>query len=138
MSKHNFHINSNDKKHEAIARLLDTPTDGSIQVTIERLPQTRTSQQNRALHLWCRLVSADLNEHGVTVPVLLQNAADVDWDKDGISFKKLVWSKIQKVMVDEESTADALIDEYPLIYETVNRFLSSHGVHIPWPVKNDK
>jgi len=62
------------------------------------------NQQLRALHLWFTLVSADLNEKGLTVKKALKPSFDTDWSKS--LFKELVWHELQKSLVGTTSTRD--------------------------------
>lgn len=64
MSKKQYHLSSPNKYKELITDLGDVELDGSMRVTIERMPNTRTAKQNRALHKYLTLLSKALNDSG--------------------------------------------------------------------------
>lgn len=93
----------------------------------------RTDQQNKALHLYFRLVADALNGAGLTVQETLKHQMDIEWNPHRV--KELIWRQAQKKILNKESTKDLSkqmeIDE---VYETINRWLASMGVEsIPFP-----
>lgn len=128
------HLNTQQSINDACRYLMDIKPTGEYEVIFKRLPQTRTSQQNRALHKWCSMVAEALNDGGYSVPIVLENAVDGEWDGDAV--KALLWKKVQKVVIGKESTTEADRCEYTAVYEVLNRFLGSKfGVSLAWPVK---
>lgn len=92
----------------------------------------RSDLQNNSLHKYLELLSLELNERGLDMRVVLKPEIDIPWTKE--SAKNHLWRPIQVAMTDKSSTAKANRDEYPQVYETLNRHLSDKfGVHIPWP-----
>lgn len=131
------HVNSEQVKMSLIRQLTEITPNGAYEVTIKKLPQTRTSQQNRALHKWCSMLADELNAGGYSVPIVLAKAVDTEWD--GAAVKSLMWKKVQKQVIGKDSTADANIDEYTPVYEVLNRFLADKfGVSVPWPNRGQK
>ena len=96
----------------------------------------RTNAQNRALHLWCRLLSDTLNEAGLDQREVLLPSVDIPWNEQSV--KESLWRPIQEAVINKESTAEAETDEYNKVYEVLSRHLSSKlGVTPPpWPDKN--
>lgn len=134
MKSHTIHLNSADALTQALQGLGQCSLDGAYEITIKKLPKTRTGKQNRALHKWCRMVAEELNNGGYSVPIVLSDAADGEWDADAV--KSLLWKKVQKVVIDKESTAEADRDEYTPVYDVLNRFLGGRfGVSVQWPSK---
>ena len=129
------HISTQLSKDQVCRAVMDIEPNGAYEVTIKRLPQTRTAKQNRALHKWCSMVAEALNDGGYSIPIVLENTADGDWDRDSV--KAILWKKVQKIVIDKESTKDADKCEYTPVYEVVNRFLGScFGVSVEWPTKD--
>lgn len=97
----------------------------------------RTRQQNRALHLWLRMISIELNMSGQTVKLVLAKTMDIDWDLDGRLAKELLWRKCQKVVLGKTSTTELTkIGDIDQVFDTLNRFLGEKfGVHCPWPTE---
>lgn len=132
MSKQQFHVNSSDRKQAMLEAAISVPTDGSIRVTVERLPKTRTARQNRALHKWFELMADELNGAGYDVQTILGQAVGRSWDKEAV--KSLLWKPIQEAVTGKESTADADRTEYTSVYEELTRHLADRfGVSVPWP-----
>lgn len=130
------HVNSEQVRMDLIRQMTELSIDGAYEVTIKKLPKTRTAKQNRALHQWCRMVAESLNGGGYSVPIVLEKVVDSEWDGDAV--KSLMWKKVQKNVIGKESTADASTDEYTPVYDVLNRFLGEKfGVSIPWPVKKE-
>ena len=58
------HIDSQAKKDLVLARVIEIFPNGEYEVLIKKLPKTRTSLQNRALHKYCLLLADALNLAG--------------------------------------------------------------------------
>lgn len=91
----------------------------------------RTVQQNKALHLYFRLLAELLNEHGLDMRTLLKPGIEIPWNAKNI--KEFLWRPIQKSLVLKSSTTELTTKEIDIIYETLNRAIANHGVHIPFP-----
>jgi hypothetical protein len=127
-----YHMNSVAVQQLVMRRTLDIPLDGSYEVIIKRIAQTRTSLQNRALHKYLTLLSAALNDGGYSVQTVLSHAVDRDWDLN--TAKGALWRPLQNIICDVESTAEAERKDYVDVFEVLNRFMGAKfGVHVPWP-----
>ena len=136
MSK--IHLNNQDKINEAITKLASIEPNGSYSVEIKKLPKIRSSQQNKALHVFKNLVSKELNDRGLSIQkVLVKKSVEIDWNGDLVL--ELLWRTLQVAITGKKSTTEPTREEYIKIYDTINRHLSyNFGVHVPWPVKEDK
>jgi hypothetical protein len=133
-----IHISSQANKDEAIKAMFDLPINGAYEVCIKKLPKTRTSQQNKALHLFCKLVSDQLSEK-YTVQQVLAQSIEREWTPENV--KNLLWRPLQIAITGKESTAEAITKEYPKIHKYLEYFLGDKfGVYVPWPIekKGDK
>lgn len=129
-----YHVNSPSVKDLLLREVIDLPVDGSYEVIIKRLPKTRTSLQNRALHKYLSLLAEALNEAGYSVQSVLSHAVDREWDLN--TAKGQLWRPLQELICEKESTADADTKDYSKVYEVLNRFMGEKfGVHVPWPEK---
>ena len=99
----------------------------------EDAAKQRTNQQNRALHLFCRLLSQALNDAGLDQRKVLKPSVAIPWNEESV--KESLWRPIQQAVIQKESTADAETSEYNQVYEVLSRHLSSKlGVTPPaWP-----
>lgn len=127
------HINSQERKNEAIRDMLNLPIDGSYSVEIKKLPKTRTAKQNRALHLYCAMTAETLNECDLSLQKVLEHAkVEINWNQDMV--KRVIWSPVQEAITGTARTSKAQTDQYSVVYDHVNRFLSDKfGVSVPWP-----
>lgn len=91
----------------------------------------RTLRQNNALHKYFEMVAETLNEAGLEMKKVLENSVDIPWSKETI--KELIWRPIQEAQLKKKSTTKLSVKDVDIIFETVNRFLSTLGIHIPFP-----
>ena len=100
------------------------------------MSEQRTSQQQKSLELWCRLLSKDLNSAGLDQRKVLKPSIAIPWSQESV--KAQLFKPILKAMTSLESTADAETGDYNKVYEVLCRHLSSKlGVTAPaWPDRN--
>ena len=94
-------------------------------------PGQRTSQQNKALHVFFEQVAQELNDAGLDMRKTLKPEVEIPWSKDTV--KEYLWRPIQKMQLDKKSTMELTTKDIDIIYETLNRFLAKHGIHIAFP-----
>lgn len=128
-------INNQFALNEAIKRIrLEYAQHGKIYVQVDRA-DTRTGQQNKSLHVYCRLLAQALNDAGFDMRKTVREEVEIPWNGDRV--KDVLWRPIQKAITGEDSTRRPRPDEYPKIYETLNRVIAERtGVHVPWPVRD--
>jgi len=96
------------------------------------MKEYRTTQQNRALYKYFRLVSDALNDAGYEMQEFLtSNKVDVPWSAELI--KDVIWRPIQKAALQKNSTAELEKTEIDVVYDIVNRFLAKKDIQIPFP-----
>lgn len=100
--------------------------------------KTRSSQQNSALHVYCKLLAIELNNAGYSFVIILNGKeTECDWNMERV--KDFLWRPIQEALKKEKSTAKVSTKDYPEIYETLNKHTASKlGISIDWPVKEAK
>jgi hypothetical protein len=91
----------------------------------------RTSKQNRALHLLFGMIADALNDAGLDMRKVLKPEIEIPWTKDTI--KNQLWRPIQKIQIGKESTTELTTKEIDQVFDTVNRFLSKHGISQNFP-----
>lgn len=98
----------------------------------------RTDSQNKALHVWFKLIATALNDAGLTVQETLKHQLDIDWNEHRV--KELIWRQAQKKILGKTSTTELEKQiDIDLVYETINRWLGSMGVeHVPFPQDEEK
>lgn len=93
----------------------------------------RTPQQNKALHLWFRLVAEELNAGGFTVNHVLAKKVELNWNEKLV--KEILWRELQERILGKKSTTSLEktfdIDQ---VWEHLNRHLGQEfGIHVPFP-----
>jgi len=96
-----------------------------------RTGKQRSGQQNKALHVYCRLVADALNDAGYDFRLFLKEGYPVPFTPELV--KDHFWRPVQKALTGKESTTKPERAEYTQIYEVLNRKLAEHGIHVPWP-----
>lgn len=92
----------------------------------------RTTQQNRALHLYFQMVADTLNDAGLDMRVVLKPGITIPWSKTSV--KEYLWRPIQRLQLVKESTKDLTTKEIDLVFDTLNRHLGEKlGEHVPFP-----
>ena len=96
--------------------------------------KTRTSAQNNALHVYCRLLGEKLNDSGYDMKRVIKQEVDIPWSPSLV--KEYLWKPIQKIVANEDSTAKAGSDDYYKTYSVLSRQLSDKfGVFVDFPSK---
>lgn len=95
------------------------------------MDKQRTVLQNRALHLYFKLVADTLNDAGLDMRAVLKPEVEIPWTKDTV--KDFMWKPIQKIMLDKKSTTELSTKDIDIIYDTMNRHLAKHGVTEAFP-----
>jgi len=97
----------------------------------------RTSKQNRALHKYLSDLANELQAHGVTQKMFIDELKgwDVPITKE---FLKYIWKLKQKKMFLTDSTTKLETDQVSQVYDAVNMFTSTvFGVSTPFPSEEE-
>lgn len=112
---------------------------GYFEIDIVNVGGTRTGSQNKALHLWCSMISKALNDAGLDMTKALSHHADIPWDKEGNNVKQRIFKPIQESLTGKARTRDANRVEYSQVAEVIIRHFAGLGVELPpWPSKENK
>ena len=99
---------------------------------IDKESRQRTAQQNRALHLYCQMLSAKLNEAGLDMKKTLKPDIAIPWTPDNV--KAHLWKPIQEAVTGKRSTTQLDTCNSSDVYEVLNRHMSEKfGISIEWP-----
>tara|TARA_Y200000002_G_C22471509_1_gene574776 strand:+ start:185 stop:604 length:420 start_codon:yes stop_codon:yes gene_type:complete len=94
--------------------------------------KTRTSRQNNALHLYCRIAAKDLNDAGCDQRKVLKPSMSIPWTME--SFKENLFKPVMAAMFGHTTTADLKTGQVGEVYDTINRELSEKfGVQTSFP-----
>ncbi len=98
---------------------------------------TTTPTQKKALHLYFRHLATALNDAGYTVPIVLKESIDIDWNE--VLVKELIWRGVQRKKIEKESTIHITKEEMDCIFEEINRYFGQKfGVHVPFPSEENR
>jgi len=86
-------------------------------------PKQRTKQQNKALHKYFTILAEELNAAGLDMRKVLKPEVEIPWTTQSV--KNCLWRPLMQIMVDQISTTDMETKDITLIYETLNRHLST-------------
>jgi len=100
-------------------------------VETEKEAKQRTIQQNKALHVYFKLVADALNGAGMDMRAVLKPGVEIPWSP--ITVKDYLWRSIQKLQLRKDSTTELTTKEIDEVYDTLNRHLAKFGVHEPFP-----
>lgn len=94
----------------------------------------RTSQQNRALHLWCDRLAESLNDAGYSFNDGKIIEVDVDFTKENIK-EYMVHAVMTALYPDMKSTSELSTTQMQSVYEHIVRLLADKkGFTAPdWP-----
>lgn len=92
----------------------------------------RTTQQNKALHLYFTMLADELNGAGLDMRKALKQDIEIPWGTESV--KDYLWRPIQRVVLKKESTTELTTNEIDKVWEILNRHLGEKfGIHIPFP-----
>jgi hypothetical protein len=96
----------------------------------------RTGQQNKALHVFCKLLAEALNDAGLDMRKTLKPEIwaeiDIPWDYKLV--KEYIWRPVQQAKLNKKSTTEMNTVNPDIIYDIINRhFSEKFGITIEWP-----
>ena len=97
----------------------------------------RTTQQNKALHVYVKQLADALNEGGFDMNFVFDEGAEIPWNEH--MTKEFLWKPVQKAVTGKTSTTKPNREQYTEIYEIINRKIAEKcGFSIPWPCREGK
>lgn len=97
----------------------------------------RTLNQNRAIHLYLKMVAHELQNQGQTMRDVIQKLPEVEILPTTGTLKENLWKPIQKASLGKESTTELETAEVTLVYDIMSIFLSKQfQIDIPFPDAN--
>jgi len=102
------------------------------QINLEVVEKTRTSQQRKAIEVYCRILANGLNDAGKDMQTTLATAASIPWSQPRV--KENIWKPIQFAMFKTNTTTKLKTGQVSEVYEVANRHMGeNHGVSMPFP-----
>jgi hypothetical protein len=100
---------------------------------LEDEPKQRTNLQNKAIHKYLSLLSAELNTAGLDMQHTLKEGVSIPWSETLV--KELLWHSVQTAMFGTTSTAKLTTEQVSAVYDVINRKTSDLGVSVEFPDK---
>ena len=100
---------------------------------IKPYKKTRSSQQNRALHLFFSMVSDALNEMGLEFTFIGVKGLELQVMYTPLIVKDFLWRPIQKALFDIESTKELTTDQINKILDVIVKFFAEQGTGLTFP-----
>ena len=105
----------------------------TAELPIEIKKQTRSGQQNRALHLFFRFVSESLNDIGLTFNYTGIKGMTLETRYTEQIVKDFIRRPIQIAMFDKQSTTEITTHEINEIIDVITKFFADRGVEVNFP-----
>jgi hypothetical protein len=91
-------------------------------IQMEKTYEERTVKQNKALHLFFKMLANELNGKGAYMNVVLKPTAQIQWDEKMV--KEHLFKPLLKAMYKKESTADMDTSEVTSVHERLMLLLT--------------
>lgn len=91
----------------------------------------RTILQNRSLHKYFKLMSDEMNNHGITQRLLFDAFKEMDTTEHSV---KQAFQRVSMALYGTDETHKLTTKQMMKVYDTFDLYISqTHGVHIEWP-----
>ena len=133
-----YNLKNESQKREAFAKL-EYHTKNGHTVDLKKIDSSRTSQQNRALHLYFEHIANALIEVGFDycyVNPISGEIIRIPFTKDLV--KKYIWGPIQKTMFQIESTTQLTTPMINDMLSVLSLWLGEKNKEVNFPNKLDQ
>ena len=106
-------------------------------LTLER--QQRTLTQNKAIHLYFKMLAYELNTSGYDIKKTLRQDFEIQWNE--ASIKELIWKPVQTALFGTGSTKKLTTDQVSKVYDVIHDHLLTitvGEVDVQFPSKENK
>jgi len=99
--------------------------------------KTRSSQQNKALHLLFTHISESLNEIGETFNYKGIRGFEIETTWTPLLVKEMIWKPIQITMFGIESTTKINTNQINAILDVLTKYFGERGIPVSFPCQFD-
>lgn len=124
------------KPERAVEYLNEQIKAGTI-IEMNNVVRTRSSLQNRALHLFFTQVAKELNDNGIAFVYTGLKGMELETQWTPELFKQMTWKPLQKAMFGTESTRQLKRNQIDPIFEVINKFFAERGIIVQFPNQFD-
>lgn len=94
---------------------------------------TRTTKQNRALHLYFSFVAEELNTLGINFKYEGLKGLELSTPYTEILVKEVLWKPIQRSLFDIDSTTKLTTKQMNDIIDVITLFFGEKGINLEFP-----
>lgn len=92
----------------------------------------RSTQQNKALHLYFEHLASELNDAGLDMRKTLKPAVEIPWSAQTV--KEYIWRPIMTAQLHKRSTTELETQDVDLVFNTITRHLADRfGLAVEFP-----
>lgn len=137
--KSNILIKQNDRliPFDNESTLFVSKLEEGDKVLCDKMNKTRSSQQNRALHLFFKMIAENLNNEGITFIYRGLKGQELETQYTEHLVKEMIWRPIQKTIFNIESTTKLNTDMINKILDVLVNFFANKCIHISFPSRFD-
>jgi hypothetical protein len=117
------------KANEHFKKLIDS----ECRFELKKLLNTRTTNQNRALHLFFKFVSVELNELGLEFTYNGLTTKGLSSIYTELIVKEFIWKPIQVSMFGFESTTKLTTKDMNDIIDVIVSYFGEKGIDLQFP-----
>ena len=107
--------------------------DSECKFELKKVLNTRTSQQNRALHLFFTFVSTELNELGLEFEYTGLSTKNLTSRYTPLIVKGFIWKPIQVSMFNFDSTKKLDTTQMNEIIDVIVSYFGNKGINLQFP-----
>ena len=104
-----------------------------VQSLTDNLPQKRSSQQNKSLHVLFHNISFELNRIGMEFTYNGIKGLEIQTTYTPEIVKEFLWKPLQNALLKKESTTKLTTQDINMIFEILGKWFSEKGVVIDFP-----
>lgn len=94
--------------------------------------KTRTTLQNNALHVYCRLMAEQLNDAGYDMKNTLKAEVEIPWTTELV--KEYLWKPVQSAITGSDSTSTASREDYDKTHQVLSKHISEKfNIYVEFP-----
>lgn len=103
-----------------------------VDIEFKRVVNQRTIKQNKSLYLYFKLLSDELNVHGMDMKKTVRQDLEIPWTEWGVKF--YLWRPIQEALFGTKSTTELSTKDIDKIYDILNKTIAERtGVSVQFP-----
>ena len=124
---------SNDEDVKKALNYIKELSKKDCKFELKKISDSRTSKQNRALHLYFSFISNELNELGMEFNYKGLSLNDLSSRYTSEIVKEFIWRPIQVSLFNVKSTSKINTKQMNEIIDVITKFFANKGVTLDFP-----